>query len=115
MVEGRSPKRHARIAEGMEIGVAGLTPVVKLDPKLERSLRRANERVLINPQGAVIGPDLRDGGFANPDNADLLGFDEMHLHDAGEHVRERRRGEPAGCPAAHDHHPPDPSCFRHRR
>ena len=61
-------RRHAlddvaEIAEAVEVGVADLAPVAKLDAQLERTLCACNEVGLVDTQQVIEQLDMRDGGL----------------------------------------------------
>ena len=66
--------------EGMQVTLALAPPVDELDAELVSALCRRNEFVFVNSDQRVELVDWRNRRFADPDDADLLGFDER---DAG--------------------------------
>jgi len=98
---------RAEVAEAVEEAVADVAPVAELDAELEAALRLPDEVGAVQAQGAVVGADGRQRGFADADGADV---GRLHQHDlAGRraaHLRkalgQRRGRHPAGGAAAHD-------------
>ena len=60
----------------MDIAVAYSSPVVELNAELERALRLPDEFGLIDSQQAIELRKRWDGRFADPDDTDLLGFNQ---------------------------------------
>ena len=58
----------------MDIAVADLAPVTKLDAQLEYGLGLAYELSFIDAKIVVELLNVRQGGFANSDRADLSRF-----------------------------------------
>lgn len=97
----------------MDVAVARATPLDELDAQLERALGAAQELVLIQFQRLVEHADVRDGGFADTDDADLIAFDQTDLVLVAEQGGKGRRGHPAGGAAAdHDHAPGGWDCHQ---
>jgi hypothetical protein len=87
----------------MQVAVAQRLPVAELDPQLEGRLGLLDELDLVDAQQTVEELDRRDGGLADPDRADLLGFDEFDLGDlALERLGQCGGGHPAGRAPADD-------------
>ena len=79
LVDQTHIKGTAISAKGMEIGVAELCPIDKLNAQFERSLGCLDKIALINAQGLVEQLDRRDRRFTYADRADFLGFNQGNL------------------------------------
>jgi hypothetical protein len=109
----RLPDQQRADAETVDVAVARATPLDELDAQLERALGAAQELVLIQFQRLVEHADVRDGGFADTDDADLIAFDQTDLVLVAEQGGKGRRGHPAGGAAAdHDHAPGGWDCHQ---
>src|SRR5690348_7650464 len=60
----------------MDVGIADPAPVTKLDPELEGRLGTRHEFALIDPEPLIETANVRDGGFADADRADLERLDD---------------------------------------
>src|SRR3981189_849525 len=89
-------------AEAMNVAIAGTPPVDELDAELEGAAHLADELDLIDLQHAVEELQVRYGGFAHADGADLLGFDEANGAFAPQHLRQGGGGHPSRGAAADD-------------
>ena len=95
--------RQAGRTERMNVGVPGPGPVLELDSQLEGRLGLANDLVLIDPQHLDEADDRWDGRLADPDGADLGGFDQPDATvQIPQQLGEARRGHPPGGSAADD-------------
>src|ERR1700704_6735656 len=101
LVKRQQPVVVADGAEAMNVAIPGTPPVDELDAELEGAAYLADELDLIDLQHAVEELQVRNGGFAHPDRADLLGFDEANGAFAPQHLRERGGRHPS-CGAAAD-------------
>src|SRR5690606_31260573 len=84
VLEVRHPGRGPRHPERMEIAIALAAPVLEGNAELEARSRSADEVALVDAQQLVEGTRSRNGGFAHPDGADLVGFDEHDLQQRPE-------------------------------
>src|ERR1700738_5005206 len=89
-------------AEAMDVAIAGTAPVHELDAELEGAAHLADELDLIDLQHAVEQLQVRYGGFAHADGADLLGFDEPNGAFAPQHFRQGGGRHPPRGTAADD-------------
>jgi hypothetical protein len=92
----------ARQAEGMEVVLADVAPVLELDAELEGGLRGGHELLLVDAQQLVVGEQRRDGGLADADGADLVGLDEPDVERLAEHLGQQGGDHPAGGAAPGD-------------
>ena len=91
----------AGAAERMEIALSRSPPVGELHSKLEATLRRADELVLVNLEHAIEQLDRWKGRFADTDDSDLFGLNEGDLQPIWtERLRECCGRHPPGGPAA---------------
>jgi hypothetical protein len=102
VLEGNAGQRHAIMAEGMEIAVAGPRPVHELDPQLEARPGGRHEGRFVQADQLVEPVDGRDGRLADADGADLVRFQKHDLHRPPQQPRQGRRRHPSGRPAAKD-------------
>ena len=104
MMEGHQAQvAPAHRAEGVVVAMAGSQPIDEFDAELEGALGLADEIVFVEAERAVEQADLRDGGLAHADDADLVGFDQADRYAAPEQLGQRRAGHPARGATAHDH------------
>ena len=90
--------------ERMDVTLAHAAPVHELDAELERGLGGADEIVFIEAQQTVEVQDVRDGGLADADDADRIGFDHLDPDVGGiQQARESGGGHPPGRAPADDH------------
>src|SRR5687767_10973849 len=113
MMKGEAAGRWTMHAKGMDIGRSEKTPVDELDAKLERSLRAAHHLGFVDADGVVEVLHVRKGRFADPDDTDLIGFDEAHSAAvAGQQRSQPGGGHPAGRATTQDY---DIERWLHRR
>ncbi|EGF91605.1 hypothetical protein ABI_30220 [Asticcacaulis biprosthecium C19] len=74
--EGHAVGIDADGAERVEIGMSHPAPVDELDTQLETGIGLADELILVEAEQVIVHPDHRDGGFTDPDRADLFRFDQ---------------------------------------
>ena len=86
----------------MHIGLAGLQPVDELDAELERAHGFPDELRFVDAEQLVEERQVRHGGLADPDGADLFGFDQSYRMPGAEYLGQRGGTHPAGRAAAHD-------------
>ncbi len=102
VLERDQPDVPADVAEGVHVALARRTPADELDAELERAAAGAEHRVLVEAEGGVEGPHLRDRRFTDTDRADIVRFDEADLETLLEEAAERGGDHPAGGTAAGD-------------
>ena len=91
-------------AEPVHVTVTDARPVAELDAELEGALRGADELGFVQSQCLRIErADVRHRGFADTDDADLVGLHQPHFARPVQMPDQRRRGHPAGRTAAHHH------------
>ena len=79
VVEFHTAERSAVVPKGMYIRVAKTRPVDELDAQLERGVGLAHEVRLVQTQRLVEEADVRHGGLAHADDADLGGLDQANV------------------------------------
>ena len=89
-------------AEAVDIARADTAPVDELNAELESPAHRAQELDFVDAQRVIEGAQVRNRGLADPDRADIFGFDELDRDRELERARERRRRHPASGSAAND-------------
>jgi hypothetical protein len=103
LMERRQADVMADHAEAVNIGVAQLGPVAKLDAELERALRACDEVGFVQPEQVVEQLDVRDGRLADTDDADLFGLDQPHGDLLVQYADQRGGSHPAGRSATYYH------------
>ena len=93
----------AKAAERVEIAMAKLGPIDKLDAELERALRGFDEFVFIDAERAVEHPYRRDRRLAHANGADFLRLDQCDLAAMLKRVRQDSSRHPTGRAATDDH------------
>src|SRR6267378_6441362 len=88
--------------EAMDVAIASPPPVDELDAELEGAAHLADELDLIDLQHAVEELQVRHGGFAHTDRADLLGFYEPNRAVPPQHLRQGGGRHPARGTATDD-------------
>jgi hypothetical protein len=78
MVEIDITASSSERSERVDVPVADLAPVAKLDSEFESRPGAGHEFGFIDSETLVEGADVRQGGFADSDNSDRFGLDEMH-------------------------------------
>src|SRR5579875_3424472 len=86
----------------MDVAVADLAPVVELDAELERAIGFSDEFRLIDFQQAVEGREVRNGGLADADRANLLRFYQDDIDRATEGLGDRGGTHPSRGSTADD-------------
>src|SRR4051812_35735458 len=97
----------------MDVGVADPTPTAKLDPQLEGRLGTRHEFALIDPDPLIEAADVRDGGLADANGADLERFNEAYGHAATEGPGKSRSRHPARRAATCNDDSSDRAVLRH--
>src|ERR1700722_7941258 len=78
MLKFHSAPGFAKGAERVNVAIARLIPVAKLDPQFERCPGLAHEVRLVDPEHVVEGLDMRQGGFTDADGSDVIGFNQSN-------------------------------------
>src|SRR5688572_2961248 len=106
MLKRGAEQRHAMLGEWVEELRTFAGPAFEPDGQLESAGRAPDEVRLVDPEVLQEFADVRHGGLAHTDRADLGRFDQRDLRVPvrREAFDERRRGHPAGGPTANDHH-----------
>ena len=71
-MEVRGPELLAELPEAVDVAVAQLAPVDKLDAQLEGALGFADELVLVQFHDLVEQPNGGNGGFADTYRTDIF-------------------------------------------
>src|SRR5688500_607147 len=103
LLEADRPQVLADSSEAMDVTIADIAPVDELDSELERTLRGANEVVLVDLEQLIEGPDVRDRRLSDTDGPDFVGLDEHDAITASQDFRQCGRAHPAGRASADDH------------
>jgi hypothetical protein len=77
LVERRAADRMAEGAERVDVAFALPAPVAELDAQLVGRLGLAHEVGLVEAEAGVEVADVRDGGLADADRADLGRLDQV--------------------------------------
>ncbi len=97
LVERQQPERMPDLgAEAMHVRGSRALPIDELDAELEAALGLPHEFGLIDAEQIIEGLDVRHGGFAHTDGAELLGLDQLHSEGGSKHARKRGGRHPAG-------------------
>src|SRR3546814_12768423 len=97
-------------------GLADAPEIVEIDAQLIGRVRGAHEGGLVDTEPLDEAADVRQGRLADPDDADILAFDQRDRNQRPEQLRKRARAHPsrraapqpddADCPPAHHRAPP---------
>ena len=105
MVEANIVERAAETAERMDIAVADRAEIAEVDPELEGRMRGAHEVGFVETEPLHERADMRQGRFADADDADLGRLDQMDRAGRRQQPHQRRRRHPPRRPSA-DHNDP---------
>jgi hypothetical protein len=87
----------------MDVGRPFEAPADELDPELERGFRAPHHLRLVEADAVVEFLDVGEGGFADSDRSDLLGFDQPDPVARGQLRDQPGSRHPASGSAADDH------------
>ena len=104
MVKRNLAEIEAEHAERMDVAVADLAEIAKIDAELEGRVGGPHHIGFVHAERFEEGAKVRQGRFANADDPDLLRFDEVHRSSLGQHPAERAGGHPSCRAAADDDH-----------
>ena len=104
MLKARGPVVLARRAEGVDVVLAAVAPVLEADAELESALRGGHELLLVDLQQAMESHERRNGRFADAHGTDLVGLDQPDVEQLAERFRQPRGHHPARRATAGDHH-----------
>ncbi len=83
-------------AEGMDVGIANIAPIDKLDAELECGIGARHELLFLESDPPIEIVNGRDCRFADPDGTDLVRLDQLNATKSpGQHTRQRSSGHPA--------------------
>src|SRR5690606_21814043 len=93
----------AEAAERVDVAFADAPEVAKIDAQLVGGMSRLHESGLVDTEPLHEAADVRQGGFADADDPDVLAFDQLDFDEIAEQLGQGRRAHPSGGPAAeHD-------------
>ena len=98
------PRTPADFAERVDVAVTDRPPVVEHDAQLERRLRRAHERLLVNVHDAMEIAYRRYRRLADTDGADGFRLNQRDIEQAAQAGRQTTGAQPAGRAASRDHY-----------
>jgi hypothetical protein len=107
MLESGGPVIAPRGAEGMEIRVADIAPVLELDARLDGRVGSRHEFLLVDVDQPMEGEQGGNGGFADTDRADVVRFHQGDVDAFAKRARERCGCHPSRRTAAGNHHAAD--------
>ena len=76
MMEVAARKLLTDTAKRMHVAIANLPPVFKLDAEFDGAFGGPDKSFFIYAQGCIKRHDRRNGRFADPHNANLIGFNQ---------------------------------------
>jgi hypothetical protein len=89
----------------VNVAVAWLIPVAKLNPQFECRAGLAHELRLVDSEHVVEGLDVRQRSLTDADSSDLIGFNKRNGVIVGPNLTPDAGGaHPAGRTASHDYH-----------
>src|SRR6185312_12212410 len=107
LLERQRAESQADVTERVEIAVSRSYPVVVLNGELEGAAGGPKHRILIDAEEVIDVADLRNGGLADADRADGIGFHDTDIQSLAHRAAEDGRGHPSGRAAADDDNSPD--------
>ena len=103
VMEGDTGNWLPETAERVDVAFTDAAEIAEIDAQLVRGVGRLHEGRLVDAQSLHESTQVRQGRLADPDDADVLAFDQLDARQSRQHPRNPRRGHPAGGPPAqHD-------------
>src|SRR3546814_13784969 len=94
MMEGDARDLFAEGTERMDIAFADAPEIVEIDAQLIGRVRGAHEGGLVDTEPLDEAADVRQGRLADPDDADILAFDQRDRNQRPEPLSKRARAHP---------------------
>jgi hypothetical protein len=107
MLESCGPMVFAADAEGVDVILTDIAPVLETDAQLERSLGRGHERLLIDVQQSVERHQRRNGRLAHTDGGNFVRLDQGDVEVLAQRLGQRGGRHPACSSATGDDDAPD--------
>src|SRR3546814_18326732 len=91
MMEGDARDLFAEGTERMDIAFADAPEIVEIDAQLIGRVRGAHEGGLVDTEPLDEAADVRQGRLADPDDADILAFDQRDRNQRPEQLPQAAR------------------------
>ena len=104
VLETSAPVIVTRGAEGVEVVLPNVLPVLEIDAELEGGVRGRHELRLVDAEQVVEGVQCRDRRLAHADGADFLGLHQLDIELLAQQLAHEGGHHPAGSTSASDDH-----------
>ncbi len=104
VLEAGGPVVLAGRAEGVDVVLVSITPVLEADTELDCRLGRGHEFLFVDVEQTVEGHQGRNGRLADANRADFFGLDQRNVEYSAKSLRQGCGGHPACGTATGDHH-----------